>query len=244
MIVGWIVAGLLLVLSAVLLSGHGSFLIAGYNTSTKEQQARYDRKKLCRAVGSMLLAVAAFTVLLLLFFSEVLLIVYFAVMIASVIALNVYIHKKCRSGVPEQEIPEGKSSDKLAAILGTAIGAVVLTAIIISFSVNSKPPVYTLKNGSLIISTAFGQTVRLSDIQSVALKNDVPDIGTKLNGLGLGSILKGRFSTGAGDAMLYVDTSKPPFIYIKTANETIILNDSTKAKTQNLYSELRADTGN
>ena len=244
MIVGWIVAGLLLVLSAGLLSGHGSFLIAGYNTSTKEQQARYDRKKLCRAVGATLLAVAVFTALLLLFFSEVLLIACFAAMIASVIALNVYLHKKCRSGVPEQEIPAGKSSGQLAVILGAAIGAVTLTAVIISFSVNSKPPVYTLKNGSLEISTAFGQTVRLSDIRSIALKDDMPEIGTKLNGLGIGSILRGKFSTGAGDAMLYVDTSKPPFIYIKTANETIILNDSTKAKTQNLYSELRTDTGN
>lgn len=47
----WILVALMFVLSIVLLMGKGSFLIAGYNTSTKEQKQRYNEKRLCRVVG-------------------------------------------------------------------------------------------------------------------------------------------------------------------------------------------------
>lgn len=40
-----------IVLSAILLSGHGAGLIAGYNTAKAEEKAKYDEKKLCRATG-------------------------------------------------------------------------------------------------------------------------------------------------------------------------------------------------
>ncbi|WP_368202429.1 DUF3784 domain-containing protein [Agathobacter rectalis] len=39
------------VLSIVLISGHGSWLISGYNTASKEEKAKYNEKKLCRAMG-------------------------------------------------------------------------------------------------------------------------------------------------------------------------------------------------
>ncbi len=42
------------ILSAVLLSGKGSLLIAGYNTMTKPEKQTYDEKKLCRVIGSCL----------------------------------------------------------------------------------------------------------------------------------------------------------------------------------------------
>ena len=39
------------VLSVVLISGHGSWLISGYNTASKEEKAKYNEKKLCRIMG-------------------------------------------------------------------------------------------------------------------------------------------------------------------------------------------------
>lgn len=39
------------VISLMLLIGKGSFLIAGYNTSTQEKKAMYNVKRLCRVVG-------------------------------------------------------------------------------------------------------------------------------------------------------------------------------------------------
>ncbi len=51
LLIGWVISILCFVLSILLIMGKGSFLIAGYNTSTKEQKAKYDKPKLCRVVG-------------------------------------------------------------------------------------------------------------------------------------------------------------------------------------------------
>ena len=49
--VPWTVVFILAVISAILLTGRGSFLIAGYNTLSKEKKQRYNAKRLCRVVG-------------------------------------------------------------------------------------------------------------------------------------------------------------------------------------------------
>ncbi len=55
---------LLVVLGAVLFSGRGAFLIAGYNTMPKSERAKYDVKRLCRGVGKLLFAIAGCWVLI------------------------------------------------------------------------------------------------------------------------------------------------------------------------------------
>ena len=47
----WIVFVIFAVLSIVLLSEHGSWVISGYNTASKEEKEKYDEKKLCRTMG-------------------------------------------------------------------------------------------------------------------------------------------------------------------------------------------------
>lgn len=53
-----------LVISVVLLSGHGAFLIAGYNTSSKKDRQKYDEKKLCRATGVLTLLITVLLIAL------------------------------------------------------------------------------------------------------------------------------------------------------------------------------------
>ena len=64
----WIVFSLLLVISIILLSGHGSTLIAGYNTASKKEKERIDQKKLCRIVGAGLLPIAVLILIMAVFF--------------------------------------------------------------------------------------------------------------------------------------------------------------------------------
>ena len=63
----WIVFSLLLVISIILLSGHGSILIAGYNTASKKEKERIDQKKLCRIVGAGLLPIAVLVLIMAIF---------------------------------------------------------------------------------------------------------------------------------------------------------------------------------
>ena len=45
-----------LVISIIFLNGKGADMIAGFNTMSKEEQAKYDKKAMCRFVGVMTLA--------------------------------------------------------------------------------------------------------------------------------------------------------------------------------------------
>ena len=47
------------VIAVVLLCGHGADLIAGYNTASPAEKAKWDRKALCRGVGALLLVLMA-----------------------------------------------------------------------------------------------------------------------------------------------------------------------------------------
>ena len=67
----WAVVILIAILSAALLSGHGSWLIAGYNTASEKEREKYDKKKLCRTVGAGL-AVADVIILIMELFENVL----------------------------------------------------------------------------------------------------------------------------------------------------------------------------
>jgi hypothetical protein len=137
---------------------------------------------------------------------------------------------------------QGKLKNSNTRIIVFCISTAIIFAIIIVSIINSgRPPVFTVGGGILKISTDFGETVNLSDIQEVELKPNLPDNLIKTDGLGLESVLKGEFQSGGEEMKVYVDASKPPFIYINTTNGLIIINDQTKAETQALYNELESD---
>ena len=54
----WIVFIIIAVLSIVLLSGHGSWFVSGYNTASKEEKKKYNEKKLCRIMGIGMFVIA------------------------------------------------------------------------------------------------------------------------------------------------------------------------------------------
>lgn len=51
----------MIILAVLLLSGKGAFFIAGYNTMSKEEKAKYDEKALCRFMGKILLPIGILT---------------------------------------------------------------------------------------------------------------------------------------------------------------------------------------
>ena len=67
----WVVFVLFLIISIILLSGHGSWFISGYNTASKEEKAKYDKKRLCKTTGFGM-AVIAVLILVIGLFEDVL----------------------------------------------------------------------------------------------------------------------------------------------------------------------------
>ena len=67
----WVGFAVLAVISVILLSGHGGFLISGYNVASKEEKTKYDEKKLCKTTGAGM-AVIAVLILVMQLFEDVL----------------------------------------------------------------------------------------------------------------------------------------------------------------------------
>lgn len=102
----------------------------------------------------------------------------------------------------------------------------------------SNPTTYIISNGNFKIATAFGQTIKISDITKIQIKNYLPGSLSRIAGYGNGSIVKGKCSSDIGNVTLYVDTSQHTFIYLTTKSGIVILNDQTTAKTESLYNTL------
>lgn len=59
-----VVGVILIILSAVLLTGHGAMLIAGYNTLPQREKEKFDHKRLSKFIGKVLLPVGVLTLLI------------------------------------------------------------------------------------------------------------------------------------------------------------------------------------
>jgi len=57
-IISFAIGGIMLILSIYLLTGRGSFLIAGYNTRPKSEKEKYDAPALCRFMGKIFLPIS------------------------------------------------------------------------------------------------------------------------------------------------------------------------------------------
>ena len=95
----WIIGILFLIISLILIAGHGANLIAGYNTAGRDEKNRYDTKKLCRVVGIgmalitlMIFILAIWETVLPAFFSTV----FFVITVIDCIAIIILSNTICK----------------------------------------------------------------------------------------------------------------------------------------------------
>ena len=103
-----IIALLFLTAGIFLLCGKGKWLIAGYNTLSKEERKKYNEKKVCRAAGAICVICCVFLCAICYMGYEVdsgmmsetdmlmPIFILLAVLIAAVIAAGVYISRKAK----------------------------------------------------------------------------------------------------------------------------------------------------
>lgn len=110
----WITAGVCVLLAILLFCGKCSFIIIGYNTAPPEVKAKYNKKKLHRAVGILFLVLAAMTAVTAMYF-ELLKTVYSYAAVIAIVACMFYCLGYCKypeetqeqeAGAEEEEMPE------------------------------------------------------------------------------------------------------------------------------------------
>jgi predicted RNA polymerase sigma factor len=93
---------------------------------------------------------------------------------------------------------------------------VVLAVVLIysHFFVSSKSPVVSINDKAITISTSNGTSINLSDIKDIQEKDNAPANLSKISGYNDGTVLREEFQSDENDMMVYINLTKPPFIYI------------------------------
>jgi TRAP-type C4-dicarboxylate transport system permease small subunit len=216
------------------------FLIAGYNTMSKEKKANVDTEGLGRLMGvysyvngGVLIVMGALHAFGL---KPALTPVIFIFGISTVFLL-----------IRAQKY-DGNIYDKNGKLIEGAwkqfalpVGTVVITIIFVAFLMffSSQETKVTFHEEGLQIHGMYGDIYNWESIETVKLMEELPTIEMRTNGSALGSNLKGHFRTTELDSVkLFVNTQKSLYIYLETDEGVIIFNMKNEDETQEVFEEI------
>lgn len=128
-------------------------------------------------------------------------------------------------------------------VLALSIITIVLVFITALLIYSSQATEVAITQDGLTIQGMYGINTEWSDIQDVQLINELPTIEKRTNGSSFNSHLKGHFKTTEhGAVLLFLTTKGPTFIYLKTDDQIIYVNSTTKDDTLTLYEEIQTKT--
>lgn len=216
------------------------FLISGYNTMSKEKQAKVDVARLGKLMGLY----GYFNALLFLLMACV---EWFDIGVPQtpfwvlfVVSTGLLLVKaqKYDGNLFDEQGKWRKGAWRQLIVPGVIIGAVVIgVGILIYFAL--QPLEVNVRDNALEITGSYGDVYTWDSMQQLQLLEELPTIEYRSNGSAVGSHLKGYFKTKEhGTVKLFVDTEAPPFILFESDGEIIIVNLSTKTDTLSLYTNM------
>ena len=218
------------------------WLISGYNTMSAEKKKKVDTENLGVFMGNIcfILGFLLFVGFLLISLEAfipgyIVLALIFPLIIFTIIAAQKY------DGNTRTDSNKMKTSAKIV------VGVIVVSIFALLGFVGSmifkdmQPITVTLEQDSFRIDGSYGQEILYTDIQEIQIIDTLPEIQRRTNGSAAGTVLRGHFLlTEVGQAMLYLDREKPPFIYLVTPEQKIYLNTASPQLTRDLFDSLSA----
>lgn len=216
------------------------WLISGYNTMSKEKRKNVDIKGLGEFSANICFAIAAIITV-----SAILMAFKFmlaaGIVFALLLPVIVYSLIKAQKYDGNTRNADGKMKTGTKVLIGSIIAFLALLTVgsgVLLYH-SAKPAEYTLENGVFKISGMYGQKISMNEISALDLKDTIPDIWGRTNGSTIGDMRKGHYKLkDMGSAKLFINVSKPPFIYIKGTSKPIILNYGDSTRTKELYGRL------
>lgn len=229
------IAVLMIGLGVLMQSGKGSFLISGYNTMSKEQQAQVDIKGLNRLMAyyAYFLALIFLAMWLFEWLNEPNgMIACVVVLFGSSVVVIVKSQKFYANVTHRGKFGKGaKWSGIISIVILIGVGIVLYFA--------AQPTKLTATADSLTIGGMYGETFAWSEITELALLEDMLAISMRTNGSALGSKLQGHFKLENGDKVkLFIDKSKPPFITFVAGGKRFYMNKLERGETESLFAQM------
>ena len=131
-----------------------------------------------------------------------------------------------------------KDSTEKILIIGMFV---ILSAIMIAPAlIGPNETKIVIEESNIKIVDTFGIQLKIEDIAEIELKEEMPVILRKINGLDTSNSMKGKFELdGIGEANIYITHNNPPYIYIFTQNNTIIVNYKKSETTNEIYQMIK-----
>lgn len=214
------------------------FLISGYNTMSKEEQAEVNVEGLGKAIGIMcyILAVALVALGVFVHFNlwELLWIVTI-LMIVIPIFFVIYSRRFYPNGVGKTGLGKNSKMNKVSAII--TIVTLIVVAVVMYFSFQSTK--FKVTTDHFDVSGVYGDQMAWKEIEDITLSNELPAIGARTNGSAVGSKLKGNFKLKNGEQVkLFLDKQVNQYITFTWKGKKYIINEPSKEETKRLYEEM------
>lgn len=254
----------LLILAVFLLKGKGGFLIAGYNTMSKAEQAKYDEKALCSYVGRLLI-LTSLCLLLIPFGIQLdsLYLMYGGIALSILVPIGAAIYmntgdrfrKKDNIDLKDiidrdnsETLSENAKTRKAPITIVTGIFTIVLLVIVgIMMLYSEKEPEVNVTDQGIEIKSIYGLSVHFADLSDIILiEESMKEIGVgrRVNGYGgVGDTLKGNFkSEKLGNTLLFVRANSSPTIVIeRVGSKNIYISFRDGETTRRLYETLKKE---
>ena len=243
----WLITGVFAVLSILFFTGKGSFLIAGYNTASKEQKKLYDEKKLCRLMGVSMGIIAVSCALQAWTAAPHWLSTAGGILTLADVVLTLFLansslvkNKQYSEELTEKNTRAGSAKTERFLKWGTSAFVLILTALVglMLFTGDIK---VRLNDSALQIQRSYwaDKEIPLEQIHSVKYLETLPK-GTRTNGLGSYRLLAGHFKAAEiGNYIRYTYVKCQEGISLKTDGGIVILNQKTPAETRSLYERIK-----
>ena len=246
---GWIYIVIGVFLIVIGLVGHKFkwyFLISGYNTMSKEKKANVDIKALSRLMGIYsYVNGGVFLGMGILYALGLKLDMTPAIIFLIISTVYMLIKAQKYDGNIFDENGKLRKGAGRQLILPISIVTVTIIFVVVLMFFSSQATKVTLLEEGLQIHGMYGEVYKWEAIEKVVMKEELPNIEMRTNGSALGSNLKGHFrTTEFGSVKLFVNTQKPPFIYLHTADRIVIFNMENSDQSQRLYKEILKEIDN
>lgn len=223
--------GLFAFFAYLILNRRAYLFISGFATRPEKEQEQLIENGYPQGVGRLFLIIAAGLLLLMplgmtgfRYTFELQLAYMLLMLFGGLILLS-------RREVPHKRKRALRTSVIMAAVVIGGISALLFTG--------ARQPDVTFGDSAMEISGMYGETIPYSDIRSMKLLDDLPEVRYKENGFGFADYAKGRFSVeGHGSSLLFVDTKQSPVLLIETAGRPVFITGDRPGETKSWHRKL------
>jgi len=218
------------------------FLISGYNTMSKEKKTNVDTEGLGRLMGFYMYFNGGVLILQALLNALNIwsgMTPFLVVIVVSTIYLLVKAQKYDHNLFDEGGKLKKGAGKQLMFTAGILI--VVFLAVGSLMIYVSQPTEVTISLQGLEIQGLYGESHPWDTFDQAELHENLPNIERRTNGSAVGANLRGHFrTTELGEVKLFVNTKRPPFIYITTLGRVTIFNAASEEETREIFEAIES----